>query len=108
MITGGRSYLKFQKDKYDVYTASEKKEMKKKRAKDQNLVRYYDAMIEEEKEILIKKTKAAVGNGVSDDIIKDFIIFHPALFMVYRDKDSLKKDTAKFYDHIKNFAGIEC
>ena len=106
LITGGDRFLKFQKNKYDAFTASEKKALKDQRSKDRSIIHFYDAYIEDKKEMLLKETTRVLGEGfLSPYILKKLIVFHPGLLNGKKNKNKQDEDTGKFYDNLRLFAG---
>ena len=108
-LTGGAKMLGFQMTKLDLYTPAQKKDIRKVRAKDAGIVRFYDAYLDDREEILLASTRKAIGAGVDEDLLKKLIVFHPGMLTgVGLDGNGVANipGTEEFYDRVKRFAGV--
>ena len=95
-VYGGEENLRHNRKKYDLLSDSEKKLIKKTRREDVRSVTYYEFCIEDEKDIILKKTMSEL-KGVDKGFIERFIYLHPAFL-----QDNPKPEKVQqFYDILK-------
>ncbi len=109
LMTGGSRILDLKKVKLDLYTTAQKKDIKKARKADETLSHFYNAYLDEREEVLMDKTRKALGGEISDALLKNIIIFHPGMLKSGQiSKESGEADvkgTAEFYELVRKFAG---
>ncbi|MCR5233841.1 MAG: hypothetical protein K6E53_08025, partial [Lachnospiraceae bacterium] len=109
-LTGGNELLEHKKLLLNLYTPSEKKEIKKQRKDDMRLFHFYNAYLDEREEVLLKKTSQAVGDGVSKDVLKKLIVFHPGMLKTGKiSKENGEADVAgtdEFYELVRKYTGV--
>ena len=103
VVSGGPVFSEFHKKKLGLYSPAELKTMKRKRAKDAGLVDTYRKYADAREETLLKLTKEKVGGGISDDVVKSLIAFHPGML---KDGKETAEESERFFDNVKKYAGI--
>ncbi|MBQ9444400.1 MAG: hypothetical protein IJU43_08895 [Lachnospiraceae bacterium] len=109
LLTGGDTYVNFQKNRLDLYSPAQKKALKEQRKKDAGILHFYNSYLDDREEVLIRKTKAAVGDDVSEELIKQLIAFHPAMLKtgkITKQGEQPVAGTDKYYELVKKFAGV--
>jgi hypothetical protein len=102
-LTGGDQFLNYNATRLGAFSSSQKKEMKKARRNDVELFKLYNTELDNREAELISQTKNAIGEALSDELLKKLIVFHPGLYR-WGKKD--EQQTADFNDLIRQYAGI--
>ena len=109
-LTGGKSLVDFKKASLNLYTPAEKKAIGERRRQDANLLSYYNFYLDEREEVLLKKTRNALGGEISDDLLKKLIVFHPGMLSSGKigknGGEADVKGTTEFIENVRKYAGI--
>ena len=121
-LTGSPIYVAFQKDKLDLYSSAEKKEIKKSRKKDADIRKLYKTYLDNRQKSLFKKTKERLrihDYTAESDLLELLIVFHPGMlktdtlagedqendgFEVLDERDV--EGTDRYLEIVKKFIGI--
>ena len=107
-MDGGEVYAGSQKNRLDMYTPAQKKELKAQRKKDVSIFDFYNLHLDEREKDLMARTRNAVGD-IDDKLLKTLIAFHPAMLKtdhITKDSGADVPGTDEFYELVRKYAGI--
>lgn len=109
ILTGGYNMIEFQKEKLDLYTPAQKKALKLQRKKDSGTMKFYNICLDDREKELLRKTRAEIGEEISDELLKKLIVFHPGMLKTGKKVKGVEAEvpgTKEYYTLLRKYAGI--
>ncbi len=104
---GEEGFTEYKKRRLDLYSDSERRDLKQRRKEESGLIHFYEETVNERAEVLINHIKEKMGKGSDEDLIKRLIVFHPAMMTGDKLKEIPEKDTSDFISLVKDFTGTD-
>lgn len=104
-LYGGEEITGYKKKALDLYSDSERSELKQKRKNEAELIKLYDDTVKEREEELINLIKQKMGEEADEELLKTLIVFHPAMMTGVEADEIPEEDTLDFISLVEDFAG---